>query len=129
MTVFAFSGSRDFSDMSLVVDVLLKLHERDDDDPTVRVGDARGLDEMVRSSCLIAKIPCVVLEADWKRHGKGAGHLRNGQVLDGADMLIAFFGPNGATPGTTDCLNQAKDRGIPAFVYHAHLGKWSRAVA
>lgn len=50
--------------------------------------------------------------ADWKRHGKAAGLIRNQQMVDlGADLCIAFR-KNGSR-GTTHCANAAQLAGIP----------------
>lgn len=50
--------------------------------------------------------------ADWTRHGKAAGFLRNQQMVDkGADLCLAFrfMGSN----GTRDCMNRATLALIP----------------
>lgn len=52
--------------------------------------------------------------ADWDKHGKSAGPIRNQAMLSGtigdlADLLIAF--PGGR--GTEDCIRQADLLGIP----------------
>lgn len=49
-------------------------------------------------------------QADWAKHGKAAGPIRNRQMLDtNPDLVIAFAGG----VGTKDCVNEAKRRGIP----------------
>jgi hypothetical protein len=50
--------------------------------------------------------------ADWKKHGKAAGPIRNSYMAKlGADLCIAF--PGGS--GTTDMVNKAKRAGIPVL--------------
>lgn len=95
------------------------------DDLTVSVGDANGLDRMVRNLCRQLGIRFVVHTAYWDRLGKRAGHERNGRVIQGCDVLFAFYGDDGATPGTTDCINQARAAGLEVHVYHQHLDRWS----
>lgn len=48
--------------------------------------------------------------ADWKKHGKAAGYIRNKQMLDEGkpDLVVAF--PGGA--GTADMIRQAKAAGV-----------------
>jgi hypothetical protein len=54
--------------------------------------------------------------ADWRAHGRGAGNIRNGEMVElGAEMVLAF--PNRASSGTWDCLKQAAKAGIPGRVY------------
>ena len=47
--------------------------------------------------------------ADWTRHGKAAGPIRNQEMLNaGADLVIAF--PGGR--GTKDMINRAERAGV-----------------
>lgn len=53
--------------------------------------------------------------ADWDRHGKAAGPVRNQEMVDlGADLCLAF--PLGASRGTRDCMRRAEAAGIPVRV-------------
>jgi hypothetical protein len=50
--------------------------------------------------------------ADWDRHGKAAGPIRNQEMVDlGADVCLAF--PLGESRGTRHCMAAAKRAGIP----------------
>ncbi len=54
--------------------------------------------------------------ADWDRHGKKAGAIRNGEmVAAGAHICLAFPGPDSI--GTWDCLKQAVGAGIHSRIY------------
>jgi hypothetical protein len=48
--------------------------------------------------------------ADWKKHGKGAGPIRNQQMIDEGkpNLVVAFPGGN----GTADMVRRAKKAGI-----------------
>ena len=53
--------------------------------------------------------------ADWERHGKAAGPIRNQEMVDlGADICIAF--PHGVSRGTWDCVRRAEKAGIRVHV-------------
>lgn len=53
--------------------------------------------------------------ADWLRHGKAAGPIRNQQMVDaGADVCLAFPLPD--SRGTQDCIRKAQAAGIPCIV-------------
>lgn len=50
-----------------------------------------------------------VFPADWKKHGKAAGPIRNIQMIDsGIDVLIAFRGGR----GTAHMMESCEKRGI-----------------
>ena len=46
-----------------------------------------------------------VFPADWETHGNAAGPIRNKQMAENADMLIAFW--DGKSKGTGDMIKQA----------------------
>lgn len=122
--VVAFSGSREFANRAAVRRCLQRLRVKYRD-LRVSVGDARGLDKLVREECGKAGVPFKVHYAKWEELGKRAGHERNGRVLIGAAVLFAFFDSSGPTPGTADCVAQARAASIPVFVYHDHLKAWT----
>lgn len=53
--------------------------------------------------------------ADWKRHGKAAGMIRNREMVAlGADLCIAF--PLPQSKGTFGCIREAEKAGIEVQV-------------
>lgn len=111
--ILVFTGGRDFEDDKLVQGVRQLAHNVE-----VYVGDCpTGLDEAVRDFFPHAK----VFKADWARHGRSAGPIRNRFMLESAKraaevaheriFLIAF--PGGK--GTADCTRQAHELGIPVL--------------
>lgn len=54
--------------------------------------------------------------ADWDRHGKAAGMIRNAEMVTaGASVCLAF--PRPASRGTWDCIRKAADAGIIVRIY------------
>lgn len=130
------TGSRDFPSQEFVFQVLDHLLVDSSHQPftgdlgmkylhTVVVhGGARGADSMaeawvqsrvrMRDLSLEQVLGSEVHLADWKSHGKGAGHRRNGEmVLAGADLCVAFPLPDGGeSRGTRNCMDQASRAGI-----------------
>ena len=50
--------------------------------------------------------------ADWAKHGKAAGPIRNQEMIDlGADLCLAFW--HNASRGTHNCYTRASVAGIP----------------
>lgn len=53
--------------------------------------------------------------ADWSRHGKAAGVIRNGEMVShGADICLAF--PAKDSRGTWDCIRKVADAGIRVHI-------------
>ena len=122
MSIVMFSGSRDFDDE---VAVLVALRAVAKQGATVHVGDARGLDEIVRRRCESIGIPCVVFVADWSTEGKAAGVRRNQRMIDsGPDRLIAFYSGKIESPGTRHAVDAARKAGIPVMVFRGHTKTW-----
>lgn len=83
---------------------------------TVVHGGARGADALVAK--VAAELGCQLEEhpADWERHGKAAGPIRNAEmVAAGADICLAF--PRGASRGTRGCMRLAALAGIEVLAY------------
>lgn len=60
--------------------------------------------------------------ADWNRHGRAAGPIRNTHMISlGADVLLAF--PIGESPGTRGCITLAVAAGIPVLDHDPDLRK------
>jgi len=77
-------------------------------------GGARGADALAQAWAQEAGIPCEVWKADWTKHGRAAGPIRNRAMLREAtpDLVIAF--PGGA--GTDNMVSIARSAGVPVLV-------------
>ena len=53
--------------------------------------------------------------ADWNKHGKAAGPIRNQQMVDRVPNLCYAF-PRGDSRGTWDCLTRAAKAGIKVVI-------------
>lgn len=118
--IVAFTGGRNFDDPGLVRLVISRLADlfalAEPRQLVWHVGDCpTGLDESVRNLLPDAK----VWKADWDCWGKAAGPIRNGRMVRGIDMLVAFPGGN----GTADCVRQAEAVGVRVlFVSPRRIG-------
>ena len=104
MRDIAFTGGRKYNDDIKVYEILKTINP-----DRVLVGDADGLDRLVRMFCRRLQIPYHTFKADWDEYGKAAGPIRNKEMLShGPGILIAF--PGGR--GTENCVKQAKELGL-----------------
>jgi hypothetical protein len=111
------TGSRDWEDVGVVGAALTKAIKGWGVTHLVH-GDARGADRLAARCAAWCLGPDRVkaFPADWKKHGKAAGVLRNQQMLREAnpDVCLAFS----ATPitrGTQDMVNRCLRAGVPTF--------------
>jgi len=79
-------------------------------------GGAKGADQMARKASLIAELKYTEFSADWDKHGKSAGFIRNQQIIDACDMVLAFW--DGKSKGTQDTINKAKKAKKPTFIVY-----------
>jgi len=85
-------------------------------------GGARGVDGIAIRAAKRYGIDTKVFPADWETHGKRAGFLRNQQIVDYCDELVAFW--DGESRGTADSIAKAKAAGKPVAVYNLKTGEW-----
>lgn len=73
-------------------------------------GGAKGADFLARVFAKWRKIPCQEFAAEWKKHGRNAGPIRNQKMLDEGkpDLVVAFPGGH----GTADMVRRAEAAGV-----------------
>ena len=104
------AGGRDFSDYNLLchrLDSLLRA--KDPKDIVIVSGGAQGADKLGERYAEKRGLRVEVYEAEWNRFGKRAGYLRNSQMADNADGLVAFW--NGSA-GTKNMIDIATEQGL-----------------
>ena len=100
------AGSRSFQNYPLMCKELDKIKDRIE---CIVSGDAAGADTY---GCMYAhdnNIPIRHCPADWQKYGTAAGYVRNKQMGDYGDELVAFW--DGVSPGTNDIINYMKKLG------------------
>lgn len=94
-----------------VFDRLLRLSSEDE----IIHGGARGVDRFAGACAEAFGNRATVFLAEWDRHGKQAGVLRNCRMLDeNPDVVLAFW--DGQSRGTKHTIDEATRRGIPVEV-------------
>lgn len=69
---------------------------------------------MSRSSPIGRDIPVKRFPADWDRHGRAAGPIRNCQMAQYADALIAIW--DGKSRGTKNMIDEMNKCGKPVLI-------------
>jgi len=103
------AGSRDFNDY----DLLKKKCDRFFGEKLyyeIVSGTAKGADLLGERYAKEKYYPITKFPADWDKYGKSAGYIRNKQMADYADGLIAFW--DGKSKGTKLMIDLAEKKGI-----------------
>ena len=122
MSKVIIAGSRDFNDWDYLVGYLATLP------PWLEVtevvsGCASGADTLGEEWATLHNIPIKRFPADWERHGKKAGPIRNAEMGIYAEGLIAFW--NGTSKGTEHMIRFMKDAGKWTYVIRTDI-PWCR---
>lgn len=101
------AGSRSITDMARVFEILdlvqSVLIEHETLITEVVSGTAQGVDELGEHWALDNGIPVKRFPAQWSKHGKAAGPIRNAEMGDYADALIAIW--DGKSTGTKHMID------------------------
>lgn len=104
------AGGRDFNNY-YALESKLK-HYLKNKMPNVEIvcGLAKGADSLGKVFAIRYKLKVNEYPADWDKHGKSAGYLRNSEMADNADALIVFW--DGKSAGTKHMIDLALNKGI-----------------
>lgn len=88
----AIIGSRTFNDYELLRQSLDEFSfEANVDISLIVSGGANGANSLGERYAHENNIETLIFLPDWKKHGKGAGFIRNQLIIDNADFVIAFW--------------------------------------
>ena len=108
------AGSRSFDDY-FTLRRILDGHLCGRGDVAIISGHARGVDMMAEYYARMFDIPLEVYPADWKKYGKKAGMVRNAEMAEVADELVAIW--DGQSRGTAAMIRMMKRRKKPVAMY------------
>lgn len=107
------AGSRTFLDYKLLMSKVD--HYRKDHKITEIVsGGADGADHMGELYAHSNGIELKVFPANWKTHGRAAGPIRNKQMADYAECLIAVW--DGQSKGTKNMIETMHKQNKPVYI-------------
>jgi hypothetical protein len=102
MTVIAIVGSRDFPDLDRVRRFVRSLRP----DVVVVSGGAGGVDSAAICEARARGLAVEVFTPDWTHFGRAAGAIRNRQIVERADRVVAFW--DGVSKGTKITIDLAQ---------------------
>ena len=107
-------GSRDWTDETRIFQRLSLLPFGTE----IISGAASGADSLAAMVAQTLGFTVREFPADWNRHGRSAGYIRNNEMLnEDPDLVIAFW--DGQSRGTAHTIYEAHNRAIPVEVIRA----------
>jgi hypothetical protein len=101
-------GGRDFTNIAFIWARLDQLHAERPFTAMI-TGGAKGADTIANDWGKTKPITRYVSKADWAKHGRAAGPIRNARMLEWEpDLVVAF--PGGV--GTANMISQARAAGV-----------------
>lgn len=105
------AGGRDFTNYRLLKEKLdFLLSNTDKEEVTILCGKAKGADSLGERYANENNIDVWEYLANWEKHGKSAGYLRNSDMADAGTHLVAFH--NGISRGTKHMIDLATKKGL-----------------
>ena len=110
------AGGRDFVNTQVMITVLMDLVEKDkiDPNPELVCGMARGADMLAYSLWANHNMKIHTFPADWKTHPRSAGYIRNAEMGNFADVLVAFW--DGKSRGTKHMIDIMQRLNKPVYI-------------
>lgn len=96
----AVVGSRSFCDESKLEQALESYKGRV---TLVVSGGAKGADSLAESWASKNGIATKVFKPDWQKYGRGAGMVRNKEIIENCDECVAFW--DGKSKGTENSIS------------------------
>lgn len=102
-------GGRDYNDIPTLCATMDAIHEKYDISLLIN-GAASGADYLAECWAKSRNVPFKQFPADWKKHGRSAGPIRNKQMINEGKPEIVVAFPGGR--GTADMVQKAKTAGV-----------------
>lgn len=108
------AGCRDFTDINLLKQKVDYYREHTNPITEIVSGGATGADAMGEAYALLNGIPIKGFPANWNKHGKAAGPIRNRQMAQYAECLIAVW--DGKSKGTKNMIEEMNKLKKPVHI-------------
>ena len=111
------AGTRDFNDYAFLkknLDYFLQGINPNNEEIEIVSGNARGADKLGERYAKEHNLPVKLFPANWDKYGKRACYLRNQEMANYADVLIAFWDEK--SKGTKHMIDIAKKQDLTVIV-------------
>ena len=105
------AGCRDFHDYDIMLN---GIQESNFTISEVVSGAAKGVDSLGEQYAQEYNLSVSVFPANWNKHGNAAGPIRNKQMAEYADQLIAVW--DGKSKGTKNMIDQMNKQNKPVYI-------------
>ncbi len=96
-------GSRNFDSYEVLQDTLNRYKIT-----AILSGGAKGADSLAEKYAKENEITFTKYLPDWKKYGRGAGPVRNREMVKDAEMIVAFW--DGKSKGTKHAIDFAQEK-------------------
>jgi hypothetical protein len=104
------AGGRSFTEALLLARVLDEWRVSLTTQLTIVSGTANGADKCGEQWATTNAVKIKRFPANWEEYGKSAGYIRNQEMANNAEALIAFW--DGKSKGTKHMIDIALDKGL-----------------
>ena len=109
----AIVGSRGFKDKEFIENMIPEILRTSK--YILISGGAEGVDSWAENMATWLGCKSIIFKPDWNKYGKRAGAIRNQQIVDEADKVIAFW--DGTSKGTKITIDMAIKANKPLDIY------------
>lgn len=118
--ILIIAGPRDYNNKEFVekkisetINILCRENNLDISEIEIVEGGASGVDFLAKEYASNNGIKCSEFKADWKTYGKRAGPMRNQQMAEYGNVLLAFS--NGSR-GTSSMIREAMNAHLEVHI-------------
>jgi len=112
------AGSRDIIKYDDVYEAILESRWKDDITEVIS-GGAKGVDKLGEKFAHDNNIKLSIFYANWSKFKKMAGYIRNQEMAQNADALIAVWDMK--SKGTAHMIEAAQAIDIPTFIWRVYV--------
>ena len=112
----AIIGSRSFKNLHVAESVLIAFFPKSTVITEIVSGGAKGADLIGKTLANSHDIKYTEFLPDWHKHGKSAGYIRNKQIVENCDMVLAFH--DGLSKGTQHSIDIARTLKKPTLIWY-----------